>query len=701
MTAQSAWSTKALGVEGLWFFLAALTIFLGAFLLFQVELLIAKMILPWFGGSAAVWLTCLMFFQVALLGGYCYAHVLVGRVSPIWRTRVHIGLLAASLAFLPVIPAESWKPAGDASPLPLILGLLGATIGLPFLLLSSATPLLQAWIAGAQTGRTPSVAPAAPHSIYRLYALSNLGSILALLSYPLLVEPSLPTREQASIWSAGYALFALLYIALTWRHRGTAVVTVEAPGRAAPEETPVTSVDRYFWFLLPLAASALLLAVTNNALRNIAPVPLFWMAPLALYLLSFIVSFDHPRWYYRPLWLTLFVVAAAFMSLALTGEFRTRIRTMILAFWLASLFASCMVCHGELARLKPGRRGLTSYYLTIAAGGAVGGILVSVIAPLVFPADFDLLIILPATALIVIAAIWRYRPRTWNPLIARVALVGALLMLAVSTWDIVRREYFMQSVGIFFERNFYGPLRVEDRGAVRILMNGTINHGAQYLTPFGATEPVSYYAKTSGIGIALTELGQKGPLKVGTVGLGTGTIAAYARAGDVYSFYEINPAVPGISRTYFRYLDVCMPECDIVLGDARLSLEREEPQQFDLLAVDAFNSDSIPVHLLTREAFALYWRHLKPDGILAIHASNTYVNLAPIVALAAQETGRIARLFMDTGRGDAVQTTEWVLVAGNAAVFDPPTMREGQQIPIPANLRIWTDDYSNLWQSVR
>ncbi len=701
MTAQSTWSTKALGVESLWLFLAALTLFLGAFLLFQVELLMAKMILPWFGGSAGVWLACLMFFQVTLLGGYFYAHTLASRISPIWRTRLHIGLLVASLAFLPVIPAEGWKPAGDDNPLLLIFGLLGATIGLPFLLLSSATPLLQAWIADAQTGQTPSSATTSRHSIYRLYALSNLGSMLALLSYPLLVEPSLPTREQAWIWSAGYLIFALLYIAAAWRYRAMPTATADWSHAAVPQETPVEPADRYFWFLLALAGSALLLAVTNHALRNIAPIPLFWMVPLALYLVSFIICFEHPRWYYRPLWLALFGIAAIVMGIFLFRVFPLRIRIAPVVFWLAGLFVSCMVCHGELARLKPAPRRLTSYYLTIAAGGAAGGIFVSVIAPLVFSADFDLAILLPATALLVIAVLWQYRSRTLKPAIERVVFGGALLILAGSTLDIVGREYAQLADGIFFERNFYGPLRVEDRGVVRTLMNGTINHGAEYTTPFGSDEPVSYYSRTSGIGVALAELGRKGPLRVGTIGLGAGTIAAYARPGDVYRFYDINPAVPDIARRYFHYLDLCKTSCDIVLGDARLSLEREDPQQFDLLAVDAFTSDSIPVHLLTREAFALYWRHLKPGGILAVHTSNSYVALAPIVALAAQEDGKTARLFVDRKRGDAVETTEWILVAANASLFNQPILRDGQQIPIPGNLRAWTDDYSNLWQSMR
>jgi len=675
--------------------LVPVTIFSGALLLFAVEPLIAKMILPWFGGSAEVWITCLLFFQAALLVGYLYAHVLTTRVAPAWQWRTHLFLLTVSLLFLPIIPSERWKPVGGEEPLPFILALLAATIGLPFVLLSATGPLTQAWLS-----RSDSQANAG-HKIYRLYALSNLGSLIALLSYPVLIEPWLPTRQQAWSWSLIYLVFAVLSAVAAWTTRD-AVAKID---RTPADDEPYPKIrDRLLWFVLALCASATLLGATNHMLRNIAAIPLLWVLPLALYLLSFIICFDNPRWYYRPAWYALFgAVSSAMIYYA--RNFFVSDYVAQLALFNGGLFVFCMVCHGELASLKPSPRHLTSFYLTIAAGGAAGGLLIAAVAPVLLRDDYDLALLLPSVTLLVIWLAWRRIPAAepawlrWSgllfPLYLWLFLTGSLaLYLRADLADIL--------VSV---RNFYGPLRVTLRPAtatsaeIIMLRNGNIVHGREFTAETRRCEPVSYYAPASGIGLAIRELGKNGPLNVGVIGLGAGTIAGYGRKGDMFRFYEINPQVRDLATGAFHYLS-CPAQSSVAIGDARLSLERENPRNFDVLALDAFTSDAIPVHLLTTEAFRLYWRHLKPDGILAVHVSNRYVDLAPIVARAAEENGKFARLITNVGDDVdvVVDGSYWVLVSANADFF---SRLPAQGQPIAIGPRAWTDDYSNLWQSLR
>ena len=677
-------------VQGSWRYLTPAAIFLAALLLFEVEPLIAKLILPWFGGSAAVWMSCLLFFQVALLGGYLYAHLLSTRLSAPWQRRVHVTLLIISLVWLPIVPSAHWKPSGSENPLPLILGLLTASIGLPFLLLSSTTPLLTAWAASG--AKSSDQAP----SLTRLYALSNLGSMIALLSYPVLVEPLVTVHAQALVWSGLYTAFVIIGIAVTWRLSARSAVSSAA-------DVPPPRTDRLVWFLLPMMASALLLAVTNHILRNVAAIPLLWVVPLALYLLSFVICFDSPRWYNRLIWYPWFALFSGAMIYLLVGLFLIHDYVLQLAFYAAGFFVCCMVCHGELAVLKPSPRHLSFYYLTISAGGAAGGIFVAVLAPLLFKGDIDVALILPAAVLVVIGVIFRRYP------VSPATPVRALLLAAVSiawlldTGRLFQKEQTDFASAIFLERNFYGALRVWDLGETRVLQNGNVIHGREFLDDARAAQPTSYYGRHSGLGVALTELGRAGPLKVGVIGLGAGTIAAYSRPGDSYVFYEINPAVPGIANNWFHFLSLSGAQKRIVLGDARLSLEREAPQKFDFLAVDAFTSDSIPIHLLTQEGFAQYWRHLKPGGVLAVHVSNLYIDLAPIVALAARQDGKIARLIADPGDNDknAEDISDWVLVSANPAFFTDPALAGATPVAISPSLKVWTDDFSNLWRSLR
>jgi hypothetical protein len=674
--------------------LAGATIFFGAFFLFQVEPLIAKAIIPWFGGSAQVWTTCLLFFQVGLLCGYLYAHLLSEHVPPVWQMRVHIGLLVLSLVTLPIFPAEYWKPEGSESPLLMILGLLTTTIGLPFFLLSATNPLVQSWLA-----RSQNKAP------YQLFALSNFGSMLALLSYPLLVEPTLPLHIQVWTWSIGYGLFVVLCSTTAFRY-STGETTPLRETAEVPGEAP-TWTERGLWFGLAAFPSALLLAVTNFLLANVAAIPLFWIIPLALYLLSFIVAFGSLRWYWRGLWYEAFAVAILAMIIGLSGVVSLNDYRFLPLFTLC-LFVACLVCHGELASMRPKPRYLTSYYLIISAGGAFGGLFVAAIAPLVFIANFELQIIVPLTGAIMIAAAWwRYRA-TKRPNLRDMVFTVAMALLSGATSYMAVYTYRDLQRSVLLARNFYGSLRVTDMAfsspdlARRQLLNGSIDHGEQFTSPEKRREPLTYYSRISGVGITLDELAKEGPLKVGVVGLGTGTIAAYCRPGDTYRFYEINPVVPEIARNQFTYLSDCPTGPTIALGDARLSMEAEESQQFDVLAIDAFVSDAIPVHLLTREANAVYWRHLKPDGVLAVHVSNRYVDLEPIVGQGAKESGKEARIVSNPSDLIAgISGSTWVLVTSRPGFFEKESLKNSERVPVPADFQAWTDDYTNLWRVFR
>jgi hypothetical protein len=672
--------------------LAGATIFSGAFLLFALEPLIAKVILPWFGGSAQVWTICLVFFQAALLTGYYYAHQINSGASPRWQTRIHLTLLAASIAFLPIVPAASWKPAGGEDPTWLILGLLVSTIGLPFILLSSTGPLLQAWLTrAAGNGQQPP---------YRLFALSNFGSMLALLSYPLLVEPAFALRSQAYTWSALYVIFVVLTALSAWRYNSAAAA--HDPARLI-EILP--SGSRLLWFLLSAVPSALLLAMTAYMLQNIAAIPLFWVVPLALYLLSFIFAFNNLRWFVLPNWYTAFAVALIALIMGMNGSSGLS-DLALLPLFSAALFVFFVVCHSELALFRPGPQHLTQYYLIISAGGAAGGIFVAVVAPAVFDASHELRILLPATVLLVAIAASRHY-RDWARTMRRgVLLASTGIVLALAIYAMASLTFRDLSDNLLLARNFYGAVRVQelpliDGRPVRQFLSGRVTHGVQFTQPELRREPLTYYSHASGIGIALDELGKRGPLRVGVIGLGVGTMAAYARRGDSYRFYEINPLVETIARKYFWYLGMSPARTDIVLGDARLALEREAAQNFDLLAVDAFVSDSIPTHLLTREAFALYWRNLRPDGVLVVNISNDFANLAPIVAAAAMQNGKTARLIVsDDDRAHGVTKAEWVVVTSRMDLFALPSLRPGKVIPIPPDFRMWTDDYSNLWSAL-
>ncbi|MGA9626416.1 MAG: fused MFS/spermidine synthase [Bryobacteraceae bacterium] len=695
--------------------LYSLTVFLSAFLLFQVQPIVAKMILPWFGGSSAVWSTCMLFFQVVLLLGYLYAHWLREKLAPRRQAAVHIAALAVSFAALPMLPNPGWKSAGMAHPSLTILALLSATVGLPYFLLSSTSPLLQAWYARAHREGMP----------YRLFALSNFASMLALLSYPFVVEPNLPVRIQGWVWSAAYVSFAALCGATAWRSSMLAAAPQAAAQEGAPtmDDSPAWTL-RLLWLGLAASASILLLAVTNHLTQDVAAIPFLWILPLSVYLLSFIVCFESPRFYRRAVYLPLLGVALAFMAYRL-WPYRTDfnppwlgfltqmpIRWIVVAF-AVGLFACCMVCHGELARLKPHPRHLTGFYVTVSLGGAVGGLFVGLVAPNLFRAYYEFPIglgLCAAIAFLVLArGMWRLaggalwaRPR-WGAAALAVVLCGYLACLGVEMWEMVDGYRVVA-------RNFYGLLRVEDEGnprmdedASRKLIHGTINHGEQFLREPYRRQPVTYFCPQSGIGLAMQA--QEGrPRRIGILGLGCGTLAAYGRPGDTFRIYEINPLVLDIARTQFTYLRDTPARVEVVLGDGRLVLESEPSQQFDLLVMDAFSGDSVPVHLITLEAFRTYFRHLKPGGILAVNITNKYLDLEPVVERAAATFGKAALVY-DYTPGDAdflCFGCSWTLILDGATAAAHPGLRHaGQVLRQERGFRAWTDDFSNMFGILR
>jgi SAM-dependent methyltransferase len=689
------------------------TIFLGAFLLFEIEPLIAKRILPWFGGAAAVWIVCLLFFQLVLLLGYAYAHWLTSSFGGKVQSRIHAVALAASLLLLPVYPRDSWQPSLSQSPTLHILLLLAATVGLPYLLLSATSPLLQAWY--AQHHQT------AP---YRFYSLSNIGSMLALLTYPVAVEPWLTTHHQAIGWSGLYASFAILCGALALSTRGE-----QSALREEPEESERPSWQmQTLWVGLAACGSALLLSVTNHICQNIASVPFLWIIPLSLYLLSFILCFASHSWYVRGFFLRLMGVMLGGMACMLApSSVLPAIPIQVppkvaIPIFCVGLFICCMFCHGELARLKPSPQHLTRFYLRVAAGSAIGALFVALIAPHIFAGFYELHVSLAACGILAVI-VYAIAPNSPFPIRERhpagFVIAGLAIALIVSLAVNAQGEAASAQLTV---RNFYGVLRVVDGKTpnvaiikgdsvqtdsedphYRSLLNGTINHGLQFFAEDRKRWPTTYYGPGSGIGIALHAIDKLGPLKVGIIGLGAGTTAVYGRAGDQFTYYEINPLVIKLAHEQFTFLSDSPAQINIVEGDARLSLEREAPQNFDVLAVDAFSGDSIPVHLLTREAFQLYFRQLKPDGVLAVHISNTYLNLAPVVIDAAASLGKEAILTQnDDDHPKGIYASNWILV-GDPAGFEGQSEIEGKGfhvLPGEKN-RMWTDEFSNLFEALK
>jgi SAM-dependent methyltransferase len=670
--------------------LYAFTIFTSAFLLFLVQPVMAKQILPWFGGSAAVWTTCLVFFQFLLLAGYAYADWTTRKLDARKQVALHIVLLAVSLASLPIIPDASWKPAGDEDPTWRILGLLSVTIGLPYFLLSTTGPLVQAWFARTFPAGT----------VYRLFALSNFGSLLALVAYPFLVEPWIATVNQSWGWSAGYVLFAALCTAsaIYGKNRGQTTISTVDPDAAGDRNGGLSPILRDYagWLLLSAMGSFMLLAVTNHITHDVASVPFLWILPLTLYLLTFILCFEGRGWYRRQIFLGPLLVVVCAMAWALHAERGIMDIKEALPLNLAGLFVMCMFFHGELAAAKPAPRYLTGFYLMVSLGGALGGVAVGLVAVKFFNTYYEF-----GIGLVVTLMIAAYVTRQMHSLVPMLALAA----IGFSGFHIHQYITSLTSNARVMTRNFYGTLRVKDVGsgedAVRRLMHGVIMHGEQYLAEGKRGEPTTYYGATSGIARAIKALDATA-IRVGVVGLGTGTLAAYGRKGDLYRFYEINPQVVDIARREFSFLGDSRAQIETVLGDARLAMEREDPQQYDVLVIDAFSSDSIPVHLITREAMAVYLRHLKPGGVIAFHVTNRFLHLAPVVKRIADEGGLRTVLLADDAEESDLARTDWVLVTRNPALLEHPDIAgQAAEIKDIPGLGVWTDDFNNLFQILK
>ncbi|MFZ5831944.1 MAG: fused MFS/spermidine synthase, partial [Planctomycetota bacterium] len=601
----------------------ALTVFLSAFLLFQVQPIISKVLLPWFGGSPSVWTTCMLVFQWLLFAGYAYAHLLTTWLGPRLQTWVHGTLLIAAVLLLPILPSAGWKSVAAGQPSLAVATILLACVGLPFFVLSTSGPLLQRWFAGAFVGRSP----------YRLYALSNAGSLLALLTYPFVVEPSLSIAHQSSVWSGLFAGFAVLcalvgFLSLPGRigsHRAAAHEIIGGERHPAPTLARVL-----LWFALGMIPSTMMLAATNQVCADVAPVPFLWLVPLSLYLLSFIICFESSRWYSRGVYTTAFAISAVFMAAALAGGAAIPILVQIVVFFSGSFFCA-MFCHGELNRLKPHPQYLTAFYLILAAAGATGGAFVSILAPVLFNSYLEIHVAVLATFLLALGIPLHERRSSLPSLRAGWAW---WLLLVVAGGTVVSLGYRAIAEGrgvICAIRNFYGVMRVVDDSSTRNLLHGRINHGRQFLEEAKRQTPTTYFGERSGIGLAMRYHRSGQPRRIGIIGLGAGTLAAYGRSDDTMRFYELDPDVLRLAEEYFTFLGDSAARVETVLGDARLSLEAEweaeGSQQFDLFVVDAFSGDAIPVHLLTREAMALYLRHLKPDGMLAFHISNRHFDL--------------------------------------------------------------------------
>ena len=665
-----------------------ITIFLSAFLLFQIQPIIAKMILPWFGGASSVWSTCMLFFQVVLLLGYLYAHWLNEHLSPRRQALVHGSILLLSLLVLPVAPEASWKGGAVDYPAWRILGLLAATVGLPYLLLSTTSPLLQAWYARTRAGGAP----------YRLFALSNLASLLGLLAYPFVVEPNLTVRLQGQAWSAAYAVFAILCGLTAWRAtRRAAPAARPAGGADAFIEEPPRWRVRWLWLGLTACASLLLLAITAYLTQDVAAVPFLWIVPLSVYLLSFIICFEAPRLYFRPLFLGALPVALGGLAYALSGEWEGfKVPSMVL-LWAGGLFVFAMVCHGELVRRKPSPRYLTTFYVMVALGGALGGLFVGLAAPSLFPAYYELPIGLALAAAMAVVVLWPRRAK-W----VRAALAcGFCGYVGVLVW-VTRWDFQNCRISV---RNFYSQLRVREvddddgAGPRRKLLHGVINHGEQVLAEAYRHKPSTYFCPESGVGRVMQAGAADPPRRIGILGLGAGTLVAYGRRGDVFRIYEINPQVARLARSEFTYLRDTPARVETVLGDGRLSLEREPDQGFDVLVMDAFSGDSVPAHLLTLEAFRTYLRHLKPGGVLALNISNKYLNLRPVMARAASRFGKVA-MCLEFSAGDEDLLcfgSSWALImdAGTREAL-AAKLASSYLLPPDPGFRPWTDDYSNI-----
>ncbi len=671
--------------------LFAATVILGACLLFLVQPLIAKLILPWFGGTSTVWSAALVFFQVCLLGGYAFAHWLTHHVPSRRQWIVHAMLLLAGCALMPIVPSAAWRPIGAGDPIWQIFLLLAVTVGLPSLLLSATSPLLQVWYMRRFGSEVP----------YWLFALSNAGSLVALLAYPLLLEPVFGSRTLAMGWSVAFVAFAAACIVVG--RKSCFVALPHKTTSSEPQCVAPRTVQMLWWVLLSACGSALLVAASAQLSTNVAPIPLLWVVPLALYLLTFILTFSTRSVYRRSVFLPLVVASLGCMAWLYTNSETYQDIRYVIPLYLLSLFVICTMCHGELVYRRPTGRFLTRFYLLIAAGSALGGAFVGVVAPVIFATSLELPLLLSVIAALVTLLHWRRSGSDRTLWLVRIAmLAGAAALVRV----LVIAEIKSRADSVVVARNFYGVLQVRDYHrdteiATRRLVHGTISHGYQYTAAGYRDVAGAYYSTRSGVGRTLDAFESAEPLRFGVIGLGAGVLASYAQQGDYLRIYEINPEVVAIADRYFSFLARARTrgaDVAVLEGDARLTLERQAPQRFDVLAVDAFSSDAIPIHLLTNEAFELYFRHLQPDGVLAVHISNRYLDLVPVCLRAAQHVGSSATVVRNA-QDEIANASHWVLITSNSDLLHRRQFVGADMQPATAQpaFQGWTDQYSSVW----
>jgi spermidine synthase len=741
--------------------LVGVTIFLGASLLFLVQPMFARMALPLLGGAPAVWTTAMVFYQATLLVGYAYAHVTVRWLGVRRQAGLHLLILLLPLVTLPIALPADWIPAGDSSPIPWLLALFAVAVGLPFFAVSATSPVLQAWFAATDH-------PAA-RDPYVLYAASNVGSLLALLSYPLLVERFFPLGIQSRLWASGYGGLALLVAgcALALRRAKSVRVGVpaddeltsaRAPGRvddaSAPDgaaATPITAGRRARWITLAAVPSSLMLSVTTYVSTDIAAIPLLWIVPLAIYLLTFALVFGRRRIVPHRLWVDLLPVALLPLVLVLVAGANEPL-ALVIGTHLAVFFIATMVCHGELAQDRPDPRHLTEFYLWLAVGGVVGGAFTALVAPRVFRGVFEYPLVLALLPLLPTRA-----PAAWSgtrrqvldvvlPLgLGSVAVtlilgleragagpeaiapaVGLVTLLCLTFWR--RPVRFALGLGallvagsayrgeegpvLYAERSFFGVSRVTQpsSGEYHMLLHGTTLHGMQALAPERRHEPLTYYHRSGPLGQVFAAVDGTAPRRaVAVVGLGAGSVACYGRPEQRWTFYEIDPTVLRIASNprFFTLLRDCLPKSFVILGDARLTLARAPDAAYDLIVLDAYSSDAPPMHLLTLDAVRLYLTKLAPGGVLVFNITNRHLVLEPVVGAIARAAGLVARTRRDARIDDAERRagkveSHWVVMGRRAedlgALDSDPRWRAPAT---PPNLRPWTDDYASLLSAFR
>ncbi len=680
-----------------------ISVFISAFLVFQIQPIISKIILPWFGGGASVWTTCLLFFQFFLLVGYLYAYILTKILKVKYQIVVHLACLLLSLFLLPNNIADIQNIPISGSPTWAVLKVLFFGLGFPYLILSANTPLLQHWFTSETNGAHP----------YRLYATSNVGSFLALISYPIIIEPFMSLDGQIKLWSSIYWLFVLL---VGWIF--FIVVKQNNKDRLCTPEQPINPKVGFFrlilWFMLSALGVILLVSTTNALTQNVPPVPFLWLAPLAIYLLTYVVAFSNFAIYVRKFWLPFFMLLSfvALLIYFIGGQFDIITQLLI---YLLILLCGCMICHGELNSLKPQQGNTTLFYLVLSVGGVCGSFLVSFVAKNLFDEFLEFpLAIFSVLVLATASLCWNkqdglaeVKPRMAGVVNSQLSIlaVGSAVVGLVWLLAFIKLNNQYQQYDIAKARNFYGILTVKDiiEGKVneRRLIDGTTSHGSQSLPLSQSAVPTSYYRPGTGVQLVIEELSSDSKLQVGIIGLGVGALAAYGQPGDHYTFYELNPLVSDFANKYFSYLSSAKAEVDVKLGDARVTLQNEldlgQKNAFDLLIMDAFSGDLIPTHLMTHEAFLLYQQHIKAQGVIALHISNRHLSLLPVIMQHSRSLNMQVMLFETPGEGNE-HDAQWVVLTNNSRLTQSAKLISRQTVIAKDQYQkvLWTDDYSSL-----